>query len=156
VPFKLKCRRKKDFVNDPTTVGEHLRKRRRTVGLTLKEAGRLLGVTDYTLINWEQGKTKPAPRYFPAIARFLGPDPFPETATLSECLLRKRQEMGWTIRQAATAAGVDPGTWRDWEAGKIVLYRKHRKLIARLLDLDEQALATEMRCRWNAHHERRD
>jgi DNA-binding XRE family transcriptional regulator len=55
----LKCRKPKDYMDNPQTLGEHIRKRRRELGLTLKEAGRILGVTDYTVINWEHHRTGP-------------------------------------------------------------------------------------------------
>lgn len=110
-------------------------------------------MTNYTLISWERGRTSPAIVHFPAIVQFLGAHPLPEPDSLGERLLRKRREMGWTISHSARALGVDPETWRDGEAGKFILYRRHRvesaKLLgARLADLDQ-----DMRARWNKKHQ---
>lgn len=71
----------------------------------------------------------------PAIIRFLGCDPFPEPKSLPERLLAKRRAMGWLIKEAARELGVDEGTWGAWECGQIMLYRRHRELIAGVLGL---------------------
>jgi hypothetical protein len=39
----------------------------------------------------------------------VGYDAFPESETLPQRLLAKRQEMGWSIKEAARSIGVDPG-----------------------------------------------
>jgi transcriptional regulator with XRE-family HTH domain len=154
VRVRLTCRKPKNFSDEPKTLGEHIRKRRVELGLTLKQAAGQIGVTDYTVINWEYGRTEPPMAAIPAVIRFLGYDPFPSPTTFTEHLLAKRRAMGWTIKQAATALGVDPGTWRDWEAGKLVLYRKHRSALATLLGLEPRALDQDMRERWNGAHAR--
>lgn len=88
----------------------------------------------------------------PAIFQFLGYDPFPEPRALSERLLAKPREMGWTIKEAARVAGIDPGTWRDWERGKLILYRRYRAQMAKMLGLSFDALDQEMTARWNQLH----
>ena len=72
VPIKLKCKKPKNYSDDPKTVGEHIKKRRMELGLTLKTAGKLMGVTDYTVINWEYERVQPATANIPAIVCFLG------------------------------------------------------------------------------------
>ena len=81
----------------------------------------------------------------PALLRFLGYEPLPEPKTLPERLLAKRRAMGWSIRETARQVGVDPTTWRDWERGKTILFRKHRELIARLLGLPAEKIHREMK-----------
>jgi hypothetical protein len=88
----------------------------------------------------------------PAIFAFLGYDPFPEPKTLPEQLLAKRREMGWPITQAAQAIGVDPDSWRNWERGQLILYRRHRLKVSQLLGLDEMETDREMRNRWGHLH----
>ena len=134
-PIRLKCKKPKDYRDEPRTLGEHIRKRRRESGLTLGEVGTLLRVTEYSVFNWEHGRTQPAMAYFPAIFRFLGYDPSPEPRTVGERLLRKRQKMGWAIERAAAELGVDEATWTRWETGRRVLIRgRHRELVSRLLE----------------------
>jgi transcriptional regulator with XRE-family HTH domain len=60
--------------------------------------------------------------------------------------------MGWSIKDAAETVGVDPGTWAGWEQGNVVLHRRHRTLIARLLELCLNALNQEMTAQWKQMH----
>jgi ribosome-binding protein aMBF1 (putative translation factor) len=71
-------------------------------------------------------------------------DLFPEAKAISDQLLAKRRTMGWSIRDAAAELGVDPGTWGNWERGRMILYRAHRVLIARLLGLAECEVDQQM------------
>lgn len=101
----------KPYDFEPETLGEHIQKKRLKMGLMQKEVAELLRVNTWTILNWEKSRTKPPTASIPAIVQFLEYDPFPIPTTLPERLLAKRREMGWTIKDAAEAAGVDPGTW---------------------------------------------
>jgi transcriptional regulator with XRE-family HTH domain len=153
MPIKLKSLKPKETDFEPHTLGEHLRKRRLELNLTQKEVADQLGVNPWTILNWEKGHTEPPMASIPAIARFLGYDPFPQPETLSQHLLAKRRAMGWSIKEAARELGVDPASWGNWERGQMILYRQHRTLVARLLDLSADALDQEMASRWNRSHE---
>jgi transcriptional regulator with XRE-family HTH domain len=139
-----------DFV--PISVGDHIRKRRLELGLPQGEAAQHLGVNPWTVLNWEKGHTEPPVSAMPAIFRFLDCDTHPEPKTLPERLLAKRREKGWSIKKAADSVGVDHGTWANWEQGRVVLYRRHRVLIAKTLGLSFEALDQEMTARWNQLH----
>ncbi len=104
------------------------------------------------MLNWEKGRTEPPVPAMPAIIRFLGYCPFPPPETLSQRLLAKRREMGWSIKEAAKFAHVDPATWASWEHGRMLLYRRNRFRIAKLLDLSLDALDKEMAARWSGLH----
>ena len=140
-----------DFV--PISVGDHIRQTRLRLGLLQKEAAERLGVNSWTVLNWERGHTEPPMVSIPAILKFLGYDPFPQPRTLPQRLLAKRREMGWSIKEAAEFAGVDSGTWANWERGQTVLYRRHRALNAKMLGISFDALDQEMTARWNRLHE---
>jgi DNA-binding XRE family transcriptional regulator len=43
------------------TIGGHLRRHRQKLGLTQKEAGDKIGVSESTINNWERGRTMPSP-----------------------------------------------------------------------------------------------
>ena len=133
-------------------MGEHIRKRRLELGLSQRQAVSRLGVNPLTVLNWEKGHTEPPIEAVPAILRFLGYDPFPQPRSLRELLLAKRRAMGWSIKEAARQLGVDPRTWRDWERGKTILYRKHRVLVARLVGLLVGEVDQEMGARWDRSH----
>lgn len=139
---------------EPQTLGDHVRKKRLKMGLMQKEAAELLGVNTWTVLNWEKGHTDPPIVVIPAILSFLGYDPFPKPKKLAQRLLAKRREMGWSIKQAANVVGVDPDTWRKWEGGKTILYRKHRARIAQLLGQSPDLLNNEMASQWNGSHKR--
>jgi transcriptional regulator with XRE-family HTH domain len=157
LPFariKLKSLISKPYDFEPETLGEHVQKKRLEMGLMQRDVAEQLAVNSWTILNWEKGHTMPSIESVPAIVRLLGYDPFPEPTTLPQLLLAKRREMGWSMKEAAEAVGVDPGTWGNWECGQTILYRQHRALVARLLDLSADALNQEMALLWNQSHER--
>ena len=133
-------------------MGEHIRKRRLEMTLTQTQAAERIGVNPWTILKWEKGRSEPPIKSVPGLLQFLGYDPLPEPQTLPERLLAKRRAMGWSIREAARKFGVDPGTWRDWEQGRVILYRNHRVLVARLLGLPEGKVDQDMGVRWNRSH----
>ncbi len=120
-----------------------------------KEAAEQLGIDTWTILHWEKGHTEPPIVSIPAILQFLGHDPFLPPKTLPQHLLAKRRVMGWSIKDAAEAVGVDPGTWGNWERGQTILCRQHRTLLARLLGLSAGILNEDMSSRWNQAHERK-
>ncbi|MGH6890379.1 MAG: helix-turn-helix domain-containing protein [Rhizomicrobium sp.] len=98
-------------------MGGHLLTRRTQAGRTQWQVARQLGVNTWTYGLWETDRTKPTVRYYPAIFRFLGYEPFPAALTLPERIAAQRRELGLSHRSAAAKAGVDEGTFRRWESG---------------------------------------
>lgn len=154
VPIRLKALKPKETDFEPQTLGEHLRKRRLELRLTQNQAAHRLGVNPWTVLNWEKGHTEPPVGSVGTIRRFLGYDPFPAPRTLPERLLAKRRDMGWSVREAARRVGIDPGTWSDWERGGAILFRHHRNLVARLLEIVAESVDQQMRSRWSGSHKR--
>jgi transcriptional regulator with XRE-family HTH domain len=152
VPVRLKYLKSKVVLPAPTTLGEHIRQRRLKLKLTLKEAAKLLGTDECSIMNWEKGRTVPKVYRLPAIIRFLGYNPLPEPRTLPERLIGKRLEQGWSRKVASRHLGIDVSTLRDWEQGKIILFRKHQRLVAKVLAMSEGELEDEMSSRWKAAH----
>ena len=58
-PLTLKALTAKDYSENPQTLGEHLKKRRRQLGLLQRETAAQMGVLTETYANWEKDKTKP-------------------------------------------------------------------------------------------------
>jgi transcriptional regulator with XRE-family HTH domain len=154
VRIRLVAPRPKPCPEHPQTLGEHIKKRRFECGLTQRQTAAQLGVNASTILNWETGRYEPPVRSMPAIFRFLGYYPFAEAQSIGERLLRKRREGGWSICEAARHLGVDPTAWGNWESGELILLRVHRTRLARFLGVDETAVQTAMRARWNAKHPR--
>ena len=111
----------------PAHVGEHLKQARLKRGLLQREIAEMLGVTAWTVLHWEAGKTTPLPKDGPAIVRFLGYLPLP-TATLAEQLYAVRFAGGLTQGQAAASHGVGEDGWRDAEMGRTVAETIQRRL----------------------------
>jgi len=151
-PITLKALKPKETDFEPQTLGEHVRKRRLELRLTQKQAAEQLSVNPWTVLNWEKDHTEPPIESMPAIIRFLDYDPFLEPKNIPERLLAKRRAMGWSIKGAARQLGVHEGTWGEWEQGGVILYRTHRLLVARLLDLPEGEVDQDMGVRWNRLH----
>ena len=102
--------RKTDYSETPKTLGEHLKKRRRELGLLQREAAKCMGIHTETYLNWEQDKAKPVAAQFRPVVTFLGYDPMPEARTLGERLEAKRRGLGVTFDQIAGYLGWDPAT----------------------------------------------
>jgi transcriptional regulator with XRE-family HTH domain len=100
------------------------------LGLLQGEVAQKVGVTLWTVINWERQRTTPGARMIPAIVRFLGYDPLPKGGTFPERLRVGRLRLGLTQDELAERLGLDGGTIRDAEASK---RRLHGRVVARLL-----------------------
>ncbi|MEA2911823.1 MAG: hypothetical protein QOJ15_3904 [Bradyrhizobium sp.] len=109
-PFTLRVLRAKDYSETRQTLGEHLKKRRRQLGLLQREAAERMGIQRDTYVNWEKDKTRPVASQFRPVMAFLGYDPTPAPQTLSERLKSKRRQLGVTFAQVARYLEWDPGT----------------------------------------------
>jgi transcriptional regulator with XRE-family HTH domain len=126
-----------DYSQNPQTMGEHLKKRRRELGLLQREAAERMGIQRDTYVNWEKDKTKPVASQFRPVVAFLGYDPTPAPKTLSERLKAKRRELGVTFAQVARFLGWDPGTLSRYLDGT------WRMLPARAAQLEALLIAGE-------------
>jgi len=97
-----------------------------------------IDLSDWERIKFESGYHKKAPIW-------------PEVWSM-EKLEAKRRAMGWSIEEAAGAIGVDLASWRNWERGQTILYRRHRVLVASLPCLSAGTLDQDMASRWNRSH----
>jgi DNA-binding XRE family transcriptional regulator len=100
-PLTLKAQRAKDYSENPQTLGGHLKKRRRGLGLLQREAAERMGIQRDTYVNWGKDKTRPVPSQFRPVVAFLGYGPTPAPETLSERLKAKRRSLGATFAQVA-------------------------------------------------------
>lgn len=110
VPVTLKILKPKDYSEAPQTLAEHLKKRRRELGLYQREAAVRMDIAKETYINWETGKTEPVASQFRPVIDFLGYDPTSTPTTLAERLRARRRMLGMTFSQVAKHLGWDEGT----------------------------------------------
>ncbi len=108
----------KGYPETPSTIGEHIKKKRIDLGLFQKHAAHQLGVSNITLSNWETNKREPDISYMPHIISFLGYYPFKQPATLAERLLSARRHLGLSQIQTAKLLSVCPLTYSKWEKGR--------------------------------------
>lgn len=134
------------------TLGERLRHKRLHDELTQQQLASIIGVSQFTILNWEKGRTQPLPKDYPQLMNFLGGDVFPQGTTIAERLRVARVHIGWSRKLAAKQLGVDESTLRDWEGGKVVLLRKHRLLVAEFLCMPFEEVDQLMRDAWNVAH----
>lgn len=120
-------------------MAEHLKRRRIQLGLSQREAAKVLGVHPLRLLTWEHGQA-PTVRNIAKIVRFLGYTPWPPPATLGEKLRQARWILGLTEQEFARAIGADEWSLWRWSKGvrrprKATLQRLERCLRT-LLDRD--------------------
>jgi transcriptional regulator with XRE-family HTH domain len=150
----LKCKKPKEKFDLPKTIGEHIRQKRISLELHQGQVASIIGVDKGTLFNWENEKSTPAIKHYPAIFRFLGYDPGPpEARTIPALLKAKRRELGLTQRQLAAYLKVDPSTITNWEQSEIVHRLEHRVMLAQFLRVPEDEFRDAMRGRWVSVHQ---
>lgn len=110
--------RPSEILENPQTVGQHLKRERQLRKMLQKNVAKELGINQWTLIGWEKDtKQISQPSFFPRVIEWLGYDPFPKPQTEGEELRQARLRRGMTAQQAADDAGVDQGTWLSFEHG---------------------------------------
>ncbi len=120
LPLRLVARRPSLFDAPPQTVGEHIKRARLSRRLTQAEAGKIMSVSESTVLNWEKNRREPPVLLMPSVNRFLGYDPYPPPFGYPARLLAKRRTEGWTIQDAARQLGINATTWGLYEAGRTV------------------------------------
>jgi len=68
--FKLPQQR--GFIDIPTTVGEHIRKKKMELGLFQTDVARMFNVSAGCITYWENNRSEPQINYYPLIIEFLG------------------------------------------------------------------------------------
>jgi DNA-binding XRE family transcriptional regulator len=140
-PLTLKALRAKDYSETPRTLGEHLKKRRRELGLLQREAAEMLGVSTDTVVNWEKDKSEPVAAQFRPVVAFLGYDPTPAPQTLADRLEAKQRTLGASLAQVARHLGWDPGSLRRYLDGTWRISPDRRQVLETFLNAEEAALA---------------
>jgi transcriptional regulator with XRE-family HTH domain len=123
-------------------LGEHLKKRRRELGLLQREAAERMGVSNDTVVNWEKDKSKPVPAQFRPVVAFLGYDPTSQPQTLAERVEAKQRSLGASLAQVARYLGWDPGSLRRYLDGTWRLSPDRRDTLEAFLDAEDTALAS--------------
>ena len=101
----------------PSTLGEHLLKRRMELALRQRDVASRLGASLHAVLDWEKDRKQPELRYWRRIIAFLGYDPCPEPGTLGDRLRARYRQLGIPRKEAARRLRIDVGTLRRYERG---------------------------------------
>jgi transcriptional regulator with XRE-family HTH domain len=138
------------IAKEPTTLGQHLKKKRFTAGVRQREAAVKLGVSARTLSLWECDRIYPSWAFQPALVAYLGYDPFTETGlpdaksnepsgvaflspealvSIGQKIRHFRLKLRKTRTQFALELGVSMKTLWGWETNRWQPSPKCRKLL---------------------------
>ena len=115
-------------------MADHLKKRRFDLKLQQKEVAGIIGVSDDTITNWENGKAIPKMSHRHKVISFLGYNPYAvDTTTLGGRIRLYRHLNGLSQKRFGKLIGVDASTVRSWEEDKFWPSKKNRELIDKQL-----------------------
>jgi DNA-binding XRE family transcriptional regulator len=136
---------------EPTTLGQHLKKKRFLAGIRQSEAALKLGVSNRTLSLWETDRVYPAWAFQPRLIAYLGYDPFNDPTlgrpkgnepscvaflsqsgplSLGHQIIKRRMELRKNREQCAEEMGISAKTLQAWETNR---YQPSSALLKRLV-----------------------
>ena len=134
----ISAKRPSKGIENPQTIGEHLRNRRLELKLLQKDVAQKLEVSEDTITYWENGRSKPSIRQFPKIVEFLGYDPYSYDAlTLSGRMKLYRHKNGLSQEELAKMLGVNESTVFSWEKEKHAPLPEQKKQLEEILNQKE-------------------
>ncbi len=104
------------MMDQPASLGQHLRNRRFALGLRQGDVAMRLGTIREVYDRWERDLREPVVSEWPALLSFLGCYPFPEQNS-ADLVLKARRCQGADQKALAAAVGVIPQRLRRWEHG---------------------------------------
>ncbi len=115
---------------NPKAIGEHIRKKRMDGKLMQSDIAHIIGVSEGSIWNWENG-TQPHVKYVPNIIKFIGYIPFksPENGDAIDRLRYFKLINGLTIKQLAKNMGRSQEQLADWINGRTKPYKKNLEII---------------------------
>jgi transcriptional regulator with XRE-family HTH domain len=138
------------IAKEPTTLGQHLKKKRFMAGMRQKQIAAKLGVSARTLSLWECDRIVPAWAFQPRLIAYLGYDPFTETGrpnaegnetqgvaflsqdtpeSIGQKIRQFRLKSRKSRKQFASELGVSIKTLWGWETNRWQPSPKCRKLL---------------------------
>lgn len=99
------------------TIGDHIRKRRLDLRLSMRALAEQLGVDTSAIFDWEKHRRPPAAKHLPRLYAFLGYQPEPEPQTFPQKVRHWRQTLGLSQIKLSEALGLNHSAVCDWENG---------------------------------------
>jgi len=127
------------IAKEPTTLGQHLKRKRFLAGVRQSEAALQLGVSDRTLSLWETDRVYPTWAFQPRLITYLGYDPFIDPAlgmpkgnetsrvaflspihpiSIGQQIRKWRMELKKTRKKLAQELGISVKTLWGWETDR--------------------------------------
>lgn len=100
---------------NPSNIGERIRKFRIENGLTQKDIANRIGVRTDSITNWELGRNEPQIQFMPKIQSLLGTEA-QTSNTHSEEIIQFRSENGLSRKRMARMIGIDETTLKRIES----------------------------------------
>jgi transcriptional regulator with XRE-family HTH domain len=143
------------IAKEPTTLGQHLKKKRFLAGIRQREAAVKLGVSARTLSQWECDRKYPSWEFQPGLIAYLGYDPFTDPTlgrpkgnetscvaffssdapiTMGQKIKQHRLKLQKSRKQLALELGVSVKTLWGWETDRRIPTTKGQEQIAKFLD----------------------
>ena len=121
------------LIQRPTTIAEHIKKRRLQLRLLQSDVSKILDVCEDTITGWENGRTFPQIQHYPKLIEFFGYNPVPtDTETLGGRIRAYRMANGISQERLAEMVGVDETTILSWEKNL------HKPMPRKLTRLEEK------------------
>ena len=117
-----------EFVHEPITLGDHLRRRRIELELYQKDIAARFGVTTSTVWNWENMGSVDL-RFIPRVINFLGYNPISQPEDLMGKLAWYKQLNGLSLERLGVEMGRDPEQLADRLSGRHIPSQRNRKKI---------------------------
>ncbi len=136
IPYKIRI--PKELTEEPTTLGDHLRRRRLELELYQKDVAAQIGVTTSTVWNWENNWSSITLSCMPKVIEFLGYNPIPCPEDLMGQLAWYKQVNGLSLAQLGAEMGRDPEQLSDWLSGRHAPCRRNRKEVELFLSSHAQ------------------
>lgn len=125
---------KKQLPKNPQTLGEHIMRRWLQLRLMQRDVAESIGVTEDSVTGWENGRSVPQIRIYPAIIAFLEYYPFEkDISNVSGQIKFIRLCNGWSYGRMAKEFSVDATTVIDWHDKNRVFAKVHKRILATLL-----------------------
>lgn len=119
------------MLDQPASLGQHLRNRRLTLGLRQEDIARRLGTVREVYERWERDERAPVVSEWPGILNFLGYYPF-AVETAADLVLKARRCQGVGQKHLATAVGVIHQRLRAWERGRAEVPPRYQEQLSAL------------------------
>jgi len=125
---------KTQTIENPQTIGEHIRKRRYELKMLQADLAKLIGVCEDTITGWENGRSFPQIQFYPKLIQFFKYNPFPiDDTTFGGRITKFRIERGIGQRQFAKQLEINETTLRAWEQNENLPSPNKLKTLNKLL-----------------------